>query len=110
MVWLGVCSKGLSPLVIFENRKVDHNRYINDVLPVALKYENNIFRNDWIFQQDGAKPHFHEKTQEWCANNFPLFIVRAHWFPNSPNLNPLDYYHWDKLGKTIKWNRVTSKK
>ena len=37
MVWLGAYSKGLSPLVIFDNGIVDHNRYINEVLPVALK-------------------------------------------------------------------------
>ena len=64
MVWLEACSKGLLPLVIFENGTVDHHRYINEVLPVALKYGNSIFRNDWTFQQDGAKSHFHEKTQE----------------------------------------------
>ena len=46
MVWLGVCSKKLSPLVIFENGTVDHNCYINEVLPVALKYGNSIFGND----------------------------------------------------------------
>ena len=49
MVWLGACSKGLSPLVIFENGTVDHNCYVNEVLPVALKYGNSIFGNDWIF-------------------------------------------------------------
>ena len=41
---------------------------------------------------------------------FPSFIERNHWLPNSPDLNPLDYCLWDELGKTIKWNRVTSKK
>ena len=46
MARLGVCSKGLSPLVIFENRTVDHNRFINEVLPVALKYGDSIFGND----------------------------------------------------------------
>ena len=57
MVWLGVCSKGLSPLAIFGNGTVDHNRCTNEVLLVALNYGN-----DWTFQQDGAKPHFHEKN------------------------------------------------
>ena len=42
MTWLGACCKGLSPLVIFENETVDHNRYINEMLPVALQYENRI--------------------------------------------------------------------
>ena len=72
MVWFGGCSKGLSPLVIFQNGTVDYNRYINEVLPVTPKYGNSIFGNDWTFQQDGTKSYFHEKTQEWCANNFPF--------------------------------------
>ena len=46
MVWLREYFKGLSPLVIFHNETVDHNRYINEMLPVALKYENSIFGND----------------------------------------------------------------
>ena len=62
MVWLEACSKRLSPLVMCENGTVDQNRYINEVLPVALKYGNSIFGNDWTFQQDGAKPHFHGKN------------------------------------------------
>ena len=64
MIWLEVYSKEFSPLVIFENGTVDHIRYINEVLPVTLKYGNSIFGNDWTFQQDGAKVHFHEKTQK----------------------------------------------
>ena len=101
MAWLESCPKRLTPLVIFENRTVDHNCYINEVLPVALKYGNSIFGNDWTFQQDGAKPHFHEKTQEWYPNNFPSFIQRNHWPPNSSDLNPLDYCVWDELGKAM---------
>ena len=49
MVWLGACSKGLWPLMIFENKTVYHNRYINEVLPVALKCGSSIFGNDWTF-------------------------------------------------------------
>ena len=91
MIYLGVCSKEPSSLVIFENETVDHNRYINEVLPVALKYGNSIFGNDCTFQQNAAKPHFHEKTQEWCANNFSSFIQRNRWPPNSSDLNPFNY-------------------
>ena len=64
MISLGVCSRRLLPLLISENGTVDHNRYINEVLPVTLKYGNSIFGNDWTSQQDGTKPNFHEKTQE----------------------------------------------
>ena len=64
MAWFGTCSKGISPLVIFEESTVDHARYINKVLPVALKYGNKVFGNDWTLQQDGATPHIHQLTQQ----------------------------------------------
>ena len=109
MVWLSVCSNEASPLLIFKEGTVDHNRYIREVLPVALEYGNKVFGNDWTFQQDGAKPHTHRLTQEWCRNNFPLFIDKDQWPPNSPDLNPLDYSIWNELAQMINWERVTSK-
>lgn len=71
MVWLGACSKGITPLVIFEQGTVNHDRYIKEVLPVALKYANKVFGNDWTFQQDGASPHIHNLTQQWRRDHFP---------------------------------------
>jgi hypothetical protein len=71
MVWLCVCSKGVSSVVTFDRGTVDHNRYIEEMLPMALKYES---QNDWAFQQDGVKPHTHHLIQQWCHDNFPAFI------------------------------------
>ena len=109
MVWLGVCSKGITPLVILDEGTVDHRYYIEKVLTTALKYGNKVFGNDWMFQQDGAKPHQHHLTQQWCRDNFPSFIDKDHWPPNSPDLNPLDYSTWDEFANTIDWNKVKSK-
>ena len=66
MVWLGACSKGITPLVILDEGAVDHTVYIKRVLPVALQYGNETFGRHWVFQQDGAKPHSHHLTQHWC--------------------------------------------
>ncbi len=57
MVWLGACSQGVTPLVILDGGMGDHARYIKELLPVALKYTNKIFGNDWTFQQNGVRPH-----------------------------------------------------
>ena len=110
MIWLAIRSKGVSPLVICESDTLDHDRYIKEVLPVVLKYGNNMFGDDWTFQQDGVKTYIHKKLQEWCANNFPSFINKDPWPPNSPDLNPLDYCVWNEIAQVIKWNAVTSKK
>ena len=109
MVWLSICSKGITPLVILDDGTVDHDYYIKKVLPVALKYGSKVFGDDWIFQQDGAMPHQHYPTQKWCQENFPSFIDKDHWPPNSPDLNPLDYSIWDEFVKVIGWNKVESK-
>ncbi len=48
-------------------------------------------------------------TQQWSRNNFPSFIDKDEWLPNSSDLNPLDYTIWDELAQVINWDRVTSK-
>ncbi|CAF1936013.1 unnamed protein product [Rotaria magnacalcarata] len=109
MVWLAVCFKGVSPLVIFEDGTVDHDQYIKEVLPVALKFGHDTFGADWTSQQDDAKSRIHAKSQEWCAKHFPCFIDKDHGPPSSPDLNPLDYCIWDKLAHQVNWDAVTSK-
>ena len=64
MVWLDVCSEGVVPLVLFEKGTLDHHRYIKKVLPVALRYGNSKFGNNWTFQQDDGTPHTHQETRE----------------------------------------------
>ena len=48
-VWLAVCSEGVEPLVLFEKGTLDYRRYIKEVLPVALRYGNRKFGNNWAF-------------------------------------------------------------
>ena len=64
MVWLVACSKGITPLIIFNGGTVDHTIYSEKVLPVALKYGNQALGIDWIFQQDGDKSHSYYLTQQ----------------------------------------------
>ena len=78
MVGLGVCSKGVSPLVIFEDETMSHNRYIKEVLSVALKFGNDMFGIDWTFKQVSTKVPIHAKSQEWCGKHFPCFISKNH--------------------------------
>ena len=52
---------------------------------------------DYTFQQDGASCHTSNVTQGWCAANFPRFIPKNGWPPNSPDMNPLDNFVWAEL-------------
>ena len=109
MVWLDACFKGITPLVVFNERTVGHAVYIEKVLPVALKYGNQVLGSDWIIQRDGPRPHSHCLTQQRCRNNFLTFINSENWPPNSQDLSPLDYSIWDELANVINWDKVKSK-
>ena len=55
MMWLDArSSKSLTLLVIMDEGIIDHSYQIKNILPLALKYENEVFGNKWIFEQDGA--------------------------------------------------------
>jgi hypothetical protein len=101
MVWLGVYSKSITSLVIFEQDTVDHTRYIEEVLRVALEYGDKTFGEDWTFQHDGAMSHIHHLTQQWFRSHFPSFIDKDCWPPTSPDLNPLYYCIWDELALNL---------
>ena len=90
MVWLAVWSENVASFVLFEKGTLDHHRYIKEVLPVALRYGNSKFGNNWTFQQDNGTPHTHQETEDWCSQHFPSFIDKDEWPANSPNSNPLD--------------------
>ena len=110
MVWLGASSKGVFPLVIFDEGTVDHDRYIQELLPLVLIFGNDMFGDNWTFQQDGGRPHIHQKkTEDWCRTHFRCFIDKDHWPPHSPDLNHLDYCIWDEFTRASNWHLVTSK-
>ena len=90
MAWLAVSSEGVSLLVAFEKGTLDHHRYITEVFPIALRYGNSKFGNNWIFQQDNGKPHTPQETQKGCSEHFSRFLDKSTWPANSPDLNPMD--------------------
>ncbi len=48
----------------------------------------------YTFQQDGAPAHTSKTVQTWLKNNLPWMIPKEMWPPNSPDLNPMDYFFW----------------
>ena len=89
--------------------KVNHQNYIKNVLPVALRYGNKYFGRDWTFQQDGARAHTHELSQKYCRDKMPRFIPKDRWPPNSPDLNPLDYFVRNEIATHMRWDLVDCK-
>jgi hypothetical protein len=55
-----VCGEqDLTEQVIIEDRAMHAEKYINELLPIALKSGNRILEDSWTYQQDGTKPHIH---------------------------------------------------
>ena len=71
ITWLGVCAQDFTMPVILEDGTIDAERYIEEVLPLAVKYGNKMLGQQWTYQQDDAKPHtIYRLTQNWCMHNF----------------------------------------
>ncbi len=81
MVWLSVCAQGLTVLVIFEDGTMDAHRYINEVLPIALKFGNKMLGSNWTYQQDGPRPYTHYLRQKWYGDHFSAFISKTRLCP-----------------------------
>ncbi len=54
-------------------------------------------RHNW-FMQDGATCHTTEKVIDWLMGSFDGRVISlkspVFWPPQSPDLNPLDYFFW----------------
>ncbi|CAK9808822.1 hypothetical protein ANTQUA_LOCUS5758 [Anthophora quadrimaculata] len=46
----------------------------------------------YVFQQDGAPAYTSHFVQNWLSDNVDMFWSKEFWTPNSPDLNPLDFY------------------
>ena len=98
MVSAGICYGGKGRLhFIPEKSKVNADLYVKTLLPRLVEDCKEILPRGFIFQQDGAPAHTANLTQKWIATNCREFINKDEWPPNSPDLNPLDYYVWGAM-------------
>jgi len=85
------------------------NDVICDVVFVNNNTANSMLMNfdiaQWIHlpARRRASTHTARATQNWLQTNYPDFIVKDQWPPNSPDLNPLDYHVWGQC-----WRPITS--
>jgi hypothetical protein len=62
----------------------------------------------FIFQQDGAPPHFHRNVTTFLDETFPGRVGRGGptvWPPRSPDLTPLDFFEWGLFIKDVVYSR-----
>jgi hypothetical protein len=80
-----------------DKAKISAQYYVTSLLPDLLDDCENLMPGTFIFQQDGAPAHTARLTQEWLSDNCPELLAKEEWPPNSPDLNPLDYYVWGAM-------------
>ena len=89
---------------------MDHRRYIDEILPVALKYGNESFGDNWTFDRGWCQATYACLNSRIMPDEFSIFHQQRSLAPNSPDLNPLNYSIWDEFAQQINWAKVKSKK
>jgi transposase len=98
MASAGVCFGGKGRLHFVPGQtKVNTTCYMDQLLSKLIEDCRAVLGDHFIFQQDGAPAHTANKTQDWLKQNTPEFIKKDEWPPNSPDLNPLDYFIWSAM-------------
>ena len=102
---LGVMSNegDIMPPHFFETGlRVNAETYIDVLRDVVKPWMDGVAGgHPYVFQQDGAPAHNAAITQTWLANNLPDFWGKDVWPPSSPDCNPLDYYLWGTIERSV---------
>lgn len=101
---LGVISSegDIMPPYFFEKGlRVNSDEYIKVLRDVVVPWMNQVASGrPYVFQQDSAPAHASKKTLSWLYYSLPDegdFWPPNLWPPNSPDLNPMDYFVWGVL-------------
>ena len=65
---------------------------MNQVIPVVKAEGERSIDSHFLFQQDGARAHTSKKSKEAFQKASINFLKGGDWPPNSPDLNPMDYF------------------
>ena len=75
--------------------RLNADRYIDMLRTVAIPWMKRVARGrPFLFQQDGAPCHTAAKTVRFFQESGINLLKPQFWPPNSPDLNPLDYFVW----------------
>ena len=101
-------SDGVSKLwktsIVFADKgvKVDAKYYQDHLLAVLILKMSDLADDDhYVFMQDGARAHTAKTTLEYLNKNVAEYIEPSSWPPNSPDLNPVDYFIWSRLESNV---------
>lgn len=86
MVWAGFCYGGKTPMC-FISTKMNAAMYVDLLDSELIEFAEQIYGDNWTFQQDNAPIHSAKHTKEFFnTRNIPLLD----WPAKSPDLNPIE--------------------
>lgn len=104
MVWGCMSAEGPGKLcIVYE--KVNSQIYQEILEYYMIPSSEDLFEDDFIFQQDVAPPHISVSTKNWFRQRN---IQVLPWPPNSPDINPLENL-WRIMKKKLQENPPASK-
>ena len=100
MCFLGATFNGFTePVFLPAKTSFNTDFYINECMDIIRRDGRKLIGDDFILQQDGASAHKSKETLLAFENRGIPIIDPCHWPPNSPDLNPLDYFVWNEVAK-----------
>lgn len=89
--------------------QVYKNLLQESVLPCIREYYGD---EEFIYQQDGAPPHYHRDVRSYLNEILPNRWIGRRGFvefpPRSPDLTPLDFFLWGYLKDKVYASKPTS--
>ena len=104
-VWCGMTSSHIvGPFILRDTMNAE--RYLdllsNEVWPIVSTWPN---RDDIVFMQDGAPPHYATVVRNWLDRHFNgRWLGRAgphEWPARSPDLTPCDFFLWGYVKEEV---------
>ena len=112
MVSVSVSKRGRTPIHFVDlGISVTGEYYRNRILKKMIPQMNRIAGyKPYLFMQDGARSHTAKDTVEWLNRQLYLNLLQPQmWPPNSPDLNPVDFFVWAELERRVyKGRKITS--
>lgn len=95
-----VCSDGMALPPFWVDGSMNVKKYKNLLVYHIIPTLNSMYgEGNWIWTQAGAPCHTAKAIQSYLDNKLGSrgFWSKALWPPNSPNLNPLDFFVWQHV-------------
>lgn len=105
-VWAGMCINGTTSLHVIEGN-MNSEKYQEVLEKTMIPETKRLLGVDFVFQQDGARPHTSKSTVAFLESNGINFIAPNDWPPNSPDLNPIENL-WGIIDERVKQRRFRS--